>query len=288
PDARKNFYQGIYAADTASLSWRCIGFLPRAMAYGSSVAMPDGMILIGGMGEDGSTADVYRLRGSEMESLPALPVTVDNGAAAAIGDILYVAGGNQDGIPSRDLWALDLSQPGKGWKKQAKMPGNPRTQPVMAASGSRLYLWGGFAGKHKGHDATLDCDGLCYDPATNKWSPLPAPTADGAEISLGGGVAATLPDGRILATGGVNKDVFLAALRNQQPDYLLHPIEWYRFNSRIFIYDPAADEWQLVADRPDAARAGAAIATGPDGAVYIMGGEVKPRIRTAETLRIDL
>lgn len=288
PDAIKKFYQGIYAADTSSFTWHRIGSLPRAMAYGSTIAMPDGMILIGGMGEDGSTADVYRLRGSEMESLPALPVTFDNGAAAAIGSILYVAGGNQDGIPSRDLWALDLSQPGKGWKKQAKMPGNPRTQPVMAASGGRLYLWGGFAGKHKGHDATLECNGLCYDPATGKWSALPAPVADGVEVSLGGGVAATLPDGRIAATGGVNKDVFLSALRNQQPNYLLHPIEWYRFNSRIFVYDPVAGEWQLIADLPDAARAGAAIASDSDGTLYLMGGEVKPRIRTAETLLIEL
>lgn len=112
--------------------------------------------------------------------------------------------------------------------------------------------------------------------------------ADGVEVSLGGGVAATLPDGRIAATGGVNKDVFLSALRNQQPNYLLHPIEWYRFNSRIFVYDPVAGEWQLIADLPDAARAGAAIASDPDGTLYLMGGEVKPRIRTAETLLIEL
>ena len=77
----------------------------------------------------------------------------------------------------------------------------------------------------------------------------------GEEVSLGGGIAVTLPDGRVVAMGGVNKDVFLEALRNQAPDYLSHPVEWYRFNGRVMVFDPAAQTWTVAADDEATARA---------------------------------
>lgn len=294
PTAVKKFYKGVYAADPATLEWKRIGSLQRPMAYGSTTAAPQGgLLLIGGTDSEGPLSEVTLMNTDAsgnvtFGSLPQLPVTFDNGAAATIGTKVYVAGGNQNGIPSRDLWVLDTSAPDKGWKKLRPMPGNPRTQPVMAASAGKLWLWGGFAGKHGKHEATLECDGLCYDPTTGKWTPLPAP-ADGLgnEISLGGGCAATLPSGRIAAAGGVNKDVFLEALRNQAPDYLSHPVEWYRFNPCVLTFDPASSVWTLCETTADAARAGAAMITDGKGAVYITGGELKPRIRTAETLKID-
>ena len=86
--------------------------------------------------------------------------------------------------------------------------------------------------------------------------------------------------------GGVNKDVFLEALRNQAPDYLQHPAEWYRCNPNVLIYDPVTGEWSVEAVTAEAARAGAAVVAGNNHDIYILGGEIKPRIRTAETLLI--
>lgn len=275
--AEKKTYAGIYAADPARMQWRRVGSLPEPMAYGASASTPGGLVLISPAGT------VYMLKGpDDLREINDLKFRIDNAAAAAIGSTVYVAGGNVDGKPSNALYSIDLTS-GKV-KKLKAMPGNPRVQPVLAASGGKLYLWGGFAGKHDGKDATLEVDGLCYDPATNKWSPLPSPPD---ALSLGGGVAATLPDGRIAAAGGVNKDVFLAALQNQAPDYLMHPIDWYGFNQRVMIYDPAEGTWSTLAVTPDAARAGCALYVTPD-ALYIYGGELKPRIRTAETLKISL
>lgn len=275
PSAQKKTYAGIYAAEGKDLKWQRIGTLPEPMAYGVTASTPAGLIFIGPNGK-------YYLFNGEISEQGETPAVIDNAAAAAIGNTVYVAGGNNDGKPSNALYSLDLTS-GK-WKKLRQMPGNPRVQPVMAASGGKLYLWGGFAGKHDGKDATLETAGLCYDPAKNKWTELPAPTGD---VSLGGGVAVALADGRIAAAGGVNKDIFLAALQNQAPDYLLHPIDWYRFNQQIFIYDPASSTWSVAASTPDAARAGAAMWVGSDG-LYLYGGELKPRIRTSETLLLEL
>lgn len=281
PGAEKQLYRGIYAAevggDTDALIWERIGSLPEAMAYGASAMTDRGPVFIG----TNRAAWLLNADGSLTE-LPQMPAAIDNAAAAAIGNTVYVCGGNVDGTPSTALYALDLD--GGKWSKLRKMPGNPRVQPAMAAANGRLWLWGGFAGKHNGHDATLQTDGLVYDPATNKWAPLPAPTdAEGNAVSLGGGCAATLADGRIAALGGVNKDVFLQALQNQAPDYLMHPIEWYRFNPNVFIFDPATQTWSVALTTPDAARAGASAIPMPDGSLYLYGGELKPRIRTSET-----
>lgn len=286
PDAEKKLYRGIYAAETgtddADIRWHRIGSLPDAMAYGASAMTEHGPVFIG-------TDRSCRLLEADgtLRDLPAMPVAVDNAAAAAIGNTVYVCGGNVDGKPSSALYAIDLDDSTPTWKELRSMPGNPRVQPVMAATSGSLYVWGGFAGKHAGKDATIETTGLRYDPANGKWTPQPAPVdAEGNAVTLAGGVAVALTDGRIAALGGVNKDVFLAALRNQAPDYLEHPIDWYRFNQSVMLFDPATETWTIADTTPDTARAGAAAIAGPDGDVYIYGGELKPRIRTSSTLHL--
>lgn len=298
-DAQKKFYRGIYMADPETMEWERIYSLPQPTAYGASAVVDGDVILIGGTPEGKPTAEVKRLvikDGGDVEinDLPSLPMTLDNHAAVGVGQTVYVCGGNLDGVPSRSLYALDLNQPEKEWKKLADMPGNPRVQPVMAAGKDcrgnvNLYVWGGFAGKHNGKQATLELDGLRYEISCNKWSRIDGPKDnDGIALATGGGAAVTLTDGRIAVVGGVNKDVFLEALRNQAPDYLQHPIEWYRFNPNVVVFDPETENWSVATSTPDAARAGAVVVESAPNEITIMGGELKPRIRTSESLKIKL
>lgn len=286
----KQLYRGIYTPDGQRL-----GSMPQGMAYGATVQLPDQLLLLGGSTAAGASNKVYTVscddRQMVVDEQPwSLPATFDNMAAAAIGSKVYVAGGNVNGKPSRQLWMLDLNNPDAGWRRLRDLPGNPRTQPVMVAAKDAkgndvLYLWGGFAPRHDGKAPTLNTDGLCYNPATNKWTALAAPTADGQAVSLGGAAATLLPDGRIAVAGGVNKDVFLQALTAQVPDYLMHPAEWYRFNPNVMVYDPATGSWSVMTATPAAARAGAALLSTPDG-LLLLGGEIKPRIRTAQPLHL--
>lgn len=133
----------------------------------------------------------------------------------------------------------------------------------------------------------MSTDGLCYDPKKNKWSAVAGPTEpDGKPLALGGGAAATLPNGDILAIGGVNHDIFLAALIDQAPDYLSHPIEWYRFNPYTCVFNPKEGTW-TVAEGHDTARAGASLVVVPSRKEAIVtGGELKPRIRIPRPTRL--
>ncbi len=289
PDAVKKFYSGIYELldNNGSVELKKLGSLPQPMAYGAAVSVPEHIYLIGGTTPDKSLSSVYDLSFDSkgkllLTPMPSLPATIDNMGACHLDGIIYVAGGNVNGEPANTLFALNLEEQSKGWQKLKDFPGNPRVQPVVAASGDKLYLWGGFAGKSSDREATLDTSGLIYFPSKKRWTAAPAPKDSlGNDVSLGGGTACTLPDGCIVLSGGVNKDIFIEALRNQAPDYLSHPVEWYRFNKDVFIYNPADNSFTIAASTPEAARAGSSAVLLPDSRIMLIGGEIKPRIRTA-------
>ena len=280
------------------MQWKRICSLDAPSGYGATVVIPAGIVLIGGT-PNGTASNEVKLLTIEgdvatISALPSLPVTLDNLATAAIGSKVYAVGGNADGAPSKSLFMLDMNNLSLGWVKLREMPGNPRVQPVMAAAvndngENMLYVWGGFAPRHGKVEPTLELEGLCYNPQKDKWSKIEGPKdAEGEELSVGGGAACTLSDGRIAVIGGVNKDIFLSALQNQAPDYLQHPVEWYRFNPNILVFDPKTEKWSVEATTSDAARAGASIVAGRNADIFILGGEIKPRIRTAETLHFNL
>ncbi|MBD5345702.1 MAG: cyclically-permuted mutarotase family protein [Bacteroides sp.] len=291
PDAQKKFYSGIYTAnpDTATIDWTLVAHMPSPMAYGATASVPAGAVMIGGSNAQGLSKDVYLFNGTELSALPSLPYGIDNAAAAALGNKVYLAGGNgPDGLPGNELLCLDLDHQDKGWVALKQMPGNPRVQPAVAAADGKIYVFGGFAGRTSKAEPTVSTDGLCFDPKKNKWTAVAGPTEpDGTPLGLGGGVAASLPNGDIVAIGGVNAEVFLAALINQAPDYLAHPIEWYRFNPYTCVFHPADGTW-TVAPGHDTARAGASMVVVPESkSAIVTGGELKPRIRTPRPTRLS-
>lgn len=292
---KKVFYNEVYATPLSSdttFRWKQIGLLPEASAYGVTISTQKGLICVGGTTADGSISDVFLLSLQEdalvTDTLPSLPVTVDNMAGALIGDLLYIVGGNVDGVPSSDMYSLDLSNLDKGWQKEANVPGEPRVQPVCAAQGGKLYVWGGFAPAVDGREATLSVDGYVYSPETKEWTSVATPVdKERKSISLGGGAAVPWGEEAILCVGGVNKDIFLKALQGiyAGKEYLSHPVEWYQFNKNLLLYYPAKDEWNSLGEYEQGARAGAALVA--DGVyTYIINGELKPGIRTNEINRI--
>lgn len=302
PDSPKKFYQGIYELVTmpdGTITSKKIGSLPLAIAYGGSATTPGGIVAVGGTTANNSLSTAFLISLDEtgnalITDLPSLPVTIDNTSVAYLDDKVYAAGGNIDGVPGNVLYVLDMNRLAEGWKKLKSFPGNPRIQPVLAdykdsKNKSHLYLWGGFAGKGENREATLNTDGFKYDCTSGKWSALTAPVdLDGKTISTGGGITVTLPDGRIVITGGVNKDIFLEALRNPPTDYLSHPVDWYQFNKHVLVFDPKTGTWDIPITDSQFARAGAAAAVTPDGEIWIIGGELKPRIRTPKISKIKL
>ncbi len=297
----KEFYRDIYVTEPSAdsvYSWRKVGKLPQPVAYGVSVSTSDGVVCVGGMNTGGALSTVYRIRMENnkkvfVEILPSLPCTLDNMSGCTLGNTVYIAGGNENGKPSNSFYYLNLEKPLEGWRKLPDFPGSPRVQPVCAVqtdvTGQQaFYLWGGFAAPSEERLASLSLDGYVYSPDLEKWTSLPAPVNEyGETVSLGGGIAAAWGDSLILCMGGVNKDIFLQALRQPAPDYLSHPVEWYRFNSSLLAYNTRSGQWQTIDCIPATARAGAACVVWDEN-LFCINGEVKPGVRTPEITRIQL
>lgn len=297
--------------------------LEAALAYGASVSMGDSLVFLGGRNADSSVTMAVSLHLDDcgrplLRRLPALPVPMDNFTAAADGRRIYVFGGNQSGRPSRALWCYDPASP-KPWRHLADAPGAPRVQPVCVAYNNKVYIWGGFHAC--GDSSTVATDGLLYDADAHGWTALPAPVDSlGHPMTLTGGSAILVPSspsaeegndarpfslsfgedgGEALTTpsviflGGVNRAIFLDAISGRhalvdEAHYQLQPVAWYRFSPYVQRYSLDRRAWLTpVPIVPATARAGAAIAT--DGRyVYVIGGEVKPTVRTPSVVCLSL
>ena len=276
---RKRFYYEIFTRNNDYSPWTYNGMLPESTAYGMSVPLPDGLLCMGGTGFNGQSRQVFKLHtdGSIDRPWPELPAAISEGAAAIADGKVYVAGGMSDGRPSATVWMLDLDTAGATWTPVAPLP-SPVMQPVMASSGGRLYLWYGF----NTSPIEVSGQGFCYDPSTDQWSHIAPHPTDG---TFTGAVAATLPDGRIICTGGVDREIFTEALGytgEKVREYQRRPQAAYKFQQTLWVYDPATDAWHDAgSDAFSLARAGAGIAITTKG-VAVIEGEIKPGIRTPQ------
>ena len=314
----KRYYDEVFLL--GSEGWKMIGHLPTPVAYGAAVSTPEGVICIGGNNAERGLKEVIRLSVSaqgdalEIDTLPSLPVTMDNMAAAYADGQLFVVGGNAYGVPCRSLYRLDLTQNTLAWEALPDFPGACRVQPVLVAKGNgetqQLYLAGGFQPIEGDQDALLPTELLTFDTATRTWrteSELP-PLAEGGPRTLTGGNALLWDAHRILYFGGVNYQKFadavnrplrlkaaeaaadtatLDSLRAEAAQYLRHPVEWYRFNTDLLVYDTETKQWERLGSHEPLARAGAgAVIT--DQQVTVICGELKPGIRTPQVNQLDL
>ncbi len=262
--------------------------------------------MIGGQNKE-SVSSFYRISVSEneealIEELPSLPFSFDNGSGTFANGKFWIAGGNMDGKPSSDIWFFDPENSGQ-WEKAGALPlEGGLVQPVMLASGKQLYIFGGFSAATENRDAAVNMEVWTVDTASEfKLEKAAHPFPGGEEnFSLSGGAGAALNDSLFLLLGGVNKTVFeeallrintLAQKRDQlseeelevmQSDagaYLTHPVEWYNFNSSVWLYNSSTQEWKSLGLHQEAALAGAVVAAS-DEAVFLINGEIKPGIRT--------
>lgn len=294
----KRYYKGVYSASYGEtvLRWRKIGELPEASAYGASLQYGCKLIIAGGMNENGASDKVYMLDACDdacrVEQLPSLPCKMDNAAGAVSGNFIYVAGGNADGSPSNRVFMLDMNNVVCGWSEIVPFPGLGRVQPVCAATFRALYLWGGFTPKGQGSDAVVHCNGVKFDFLTGAWSILPEFMDETNRLfTLSGGTAVAFGDENIVATGGVNREIFEDAISGTyncvpQEEYMLRSPGWYKFNDRLLLFDVATESWDIVTRNNYFARAGAVLTTDGESLFYV-GGELKPGIRTPEIIQIS-
>ena len=283
----KQFYGTIYTFDGGKWELNSLGV--PAVAYGVSVQVPEGLVCIGGASAEGATSAVYLLTETDgvlqASPLPALPEAKSEAAGAYDGTYIYVAGGETNS-------AYRLKYPGGDiWETLAPLPGRVRKQPAgvvqSAALTKNFYLFGGFAPATESDTAYVHSDGLYYDVKTNTWCPTAPVIIEGKECAIVGASAVSSGISHVAVLGGVNKDVFTRALNHPEEGYLTHPADWYQFNQEIYLYHTITDAWVSEAKSEKLARAGAAFVPF-NGDWYIIGGETKPGIRSAEVTAVTM
>ena len=264
----KRVYADIWAfADGA---WTHAGVLPDSVAYGATFLVSDGLVFAGGNVCGVTTDKVYKvsLAGGKasVTPLPSLPVPLEQCGWTQCGENLFLAG--QDGV-------FCCREGEYVWQKLCDIP-EPLVQPVAYATGGKLFLWGGF-----NPQTLLAPDtGHCLDLNTLEWGNAPAIPDGGTFV---GATGATLPDGRLVVVGGVNRAIFERALRNTPEDripYLSQEPSWYKFRREVFVFDGSA--WTSLGECAPAALAGPGLAILPQG-VLVTGGELKPGVRSPKT-----
>lgn len=218
---------------------------------------------------------------------PALPVGVKNGIGVRVGRHLIVGLGSA----GASIFALDPDNRATGWQSLDSFPGPAPFQPAAAVSNGSLFVFGGMGLPDPRAVARVVFDSVHrYDPSAGRWTRIETRTPAG----FLGASAVPLPDGRIALVGGFNKEVFdrhqadLAAIGPEDAAtrraviarFMSMPPEAYRWNDRVWAYDPAANLWQDLGRNPFPPNAGAAVAEPAAGRFVIVNGEIKPGLRT--------
>lgn len=310
----KAFYDEIMIYDNATETWKVIGHLPAPSAYGVSVSLPEGALWIGGNNDIESLNSSFYIKLTSEDNLViekyiSLPSPMDNFSGSSIGDLVFVAGGNLNGKPSNSVYTIN-TKTDSVWAELADYPGIPRVQPVMATIETEgrtfVYLMGGFYGGDENQKPAMATEILRYDVKAQEWLKVgeQVDPETGKQFSLGGATAFSIDNRYILCLGGVNYDIFLDAITTQynigfntiltpeekkeqnqnfSKHYMTQPVDYYKFNPECRLYDTLTGEWNTIDITSDAARAGATLVK-EDNRFYAIQGELKPGLRSPETL----
>ena len=185
---KKVWSDAVYVLDRPNGEWKVAGKLPRPLGYGVSVTHRDGVICVGGSDADKHFADAFRLEWNEGKlkctSLPALPKPVANACGALVGDVLYLAGGQEkpDSTSTfKAVWSIDLAAKEPKWKPVEAWPGSGRMLAMAAGFDGQFWLVGGVDLVEKDGKAERRYlkDAYRYDPKSGwkRIADLPTPLA---------------------------------------------------------------------------------------------------------------
>lgn len=276
----KKYYRGIYLGEIIlpnKIRWKKVGELPQGIAYGISTPYHNSLLCIGGKNNERLFSSILRItmKGGKsiVDEIARLPYPVASSTGRIINDQLYVYGNGE-------LCVLNLKDIHSGWRR-IPIEDAVRSQPSCAEINGSFTLLGGFIEKSKTDSARLVLGGIQVNK--NKFKNFLPPVKNGRPIAVVGACVQQLSHDSFLLTGGVNRDIFLLEFNHPSKDYLRHSIAWYAFNKNAYLYYNR--KWIKVATSEKIAKAGASSILLNDD-IYIIGGELKPGIRSNEIIRI--
>ncbi|SBS75744.1 Serine/threonine protein kinase with Kelch repeats [uncultured Mycobacterium sp.] len=237
--------QMVQSYDPQTGAWQTQPPLPVPLHHATATTYRGEMVVIGGSSDELANASnkVYALRGSNWVELPSLTHARAAAAAAVVGDMLVVAGGQNE----KQLVAQTEVFDGKSWKDAADLP-TPREHLAAVSDGTYVYTVGGRFLSADKNSAAFER----FDPSSGQWTRLvDMPTPRGS-------YGAAFIDGRIVAVGG------------EEPTQVLGTAE---------MYDIAEGKWISLTPMPTARHGEVVAAVG--NTVYVIGGANRPTHESA-------
>lgn len=276
--------------------------LKEKTAYGASVSVADGIVCLGGEQENGVSNKAFLMQWDAATSeviskpLPDMPVALANAGATSIGNIIYIVGGENNGKPSNQFFALNLSEAAPKWEILPALPVEMSHSVVVSQNNgkhSQVYVLGGRSATTSGI-SNLHSSNFTYDPAKKSWQEL-SNISDGETVttwSAGTGVASGAS--YILLTGGDKGNVFhqietfnaqiakaeSAELKQKlQAEKVVLLTSHQGFSKDIYLYNTITDAWTTIGQLPGAAQV-TTTAVKWNNDIFIPSGEIRPGIRT--------
>lgn len=275
--AKKVWHRTLYSYDFPSEKWNVYpDFLPEPLAYGVSITLPEGIMLIGGNNADGGSPAVYLLSNNggrpELRSdiYPKLPFPLSNSAGALVGRKVFLAGGIcSDSVEcaSHAFVMLDLDRKDDGWQILPPWPGPELGFSVAAAADGKFYM---FGGRDFGPDKEIEIStaGFVYDPVSGEWNTLEGDFPVMAATALNFG-------GDIWLFGGVEKIL---------PADPQHP----GFSHMLRRYNPSTGELTDICESPYPLAVTTTAVAISDSSAIIASGEERPGVRTPMVLQCTI
>ena len=288
----------VYKKEGRKLSLLTQDRMPEGLAYGASLGLPRGLLVIGGETSKGKTSSCRLLKFDAhakkiaLMDYPDLPFPMANMGATYIGDKIFVAGGEcQDGVSDQVL-QLDLQDLASGWIQVGTLPYAVSHLQLVADNLNRLYVVGGRKANND-RPSTLYPGLMRSSDGGNHWTKL-----RDIPFNAAAGVACILPDNGLWLLSADRGDTFnrvehfiFEAKNEPDPDkaqQLIHAknqlqVNHPGFGREIWRYDLKLEKWNKMGQLPsDGPVTTTAVIW--DDMVVIPSGEIKAGIRSPQIL----
>ncbi|NND97862.1 MAG: sodium/solute symporter [Pirellulaceae bacterium] len=286
-ESDKAWYDDIHVLtkEGDALKWHDGGKLPRATGYGAAVSTDAGVVCIGGNDATNTFDHVFLLswdadkKSIKTTPFPTLPKPCAFTAAALVGNVIYVCGG-QSGqaldTAMNDFWSLDLARVSNDdfqWQTRQPCPGPTRALNLTVHQHNGyddcVYV---ISGRRQQGDETLFLtDTWEYNTSTDLWrqrADVPHCVMAGTAIGIG--------QSHLFVLGGADGSNFRhgASLQDKHPG----------FPKKSFAYHTITDTWIQSGEIP--ANHVTTVAVKWDDAIIIPSGEIRPKVRSPVIWRV--
>jgi len=286
-ETSKVWHDAIYVmtdAASGNATWQRAGKLPRPLGYAACVSLARGVLVMGGNDVDNVFDDVFLMEWSGDEiritNYPKLPEPCVHGQATIIGNVVYLAGG-QNG-PKLDsamsnFWRMELKDSPADcvWEELPAWPGPARALNLTVAQHNGFYDCVYVMSGRTEVDGQVQFlkDVWEFTPESGAWRPrreLPACVMAGTGIDLGAN--------HVLVLGGDDGALFSTAddLKDDHPGFV----------KSTWAYHTITDRWTSAGESP--ANHVTTQAVRLDGQIFVPSGEVRPRVRSPKVWRVTV